>query len=139
MEFVTAAEILAAKELPWEAVFIPALKKHVVVVGMSGRGRDTFEASLVVGKGKARNVKTDNIRAKLAARCLYTAPPGQGGVRMFTDDQADQLGDVRADVLSPAFDAAQKLSGVTDADLDELGKDSGTTTSDTSSSSSLSN
>ena len=132
MQFVTAQELLAATELPYESVYLPALKKHAVVVGMSGKARDSFEASLVEGKGKRRDVKTDNIRAKLAARCLYTAPPTKGGQRMFTDAQADTIGDVRADILGPIFDVAQKLSGVSDEDIDELGKDSTETASDTS-------
>lgn len=124
MEFVSREELLAATELPWESVFVPALKKHAVVVGMSGKQRDSFEGSLVKGKGKARDVTTDNIRAKLAARCLYSAPPKQGGKRLFTDAEADALGDIRVDILSPIFAAAQKLSGVTDEDLAELEKQS---------------
>lgn len=124
MEFVSREELLAATALPWEAVFLPALKKSAVVVGMSGKARDSFEGSLVKGKGKARDVSTDNIRAKLAARCLYDAPPEQGGKRIFTDAEADALGNIRVDILSPIFAVAQKLSGVTDEDLDELGKKS---------------
>lgn len=135
MEFVTPQEILAAKAAGWEAVFLPSLKKHVIVVGMSGKARDSFEASLVTGRGKKRDVSTDNIRAKLAARCIYTAPPEKGGVRAFTDAQADELGEVRADILSPIFSVAQKLSGVSDEDIDELGKDSTETPSATSASS----
>lgn len=140
MNFATSADLLAATAVPWEMVYVAALKKHVVVVGMTGHERDSFEASLVVGRGKKRDVKTDNIRAKLAARSLFTAPPSEGGRRMFTDEQADQLGTIRADVLSPIFGVAQRLSGISDDDIDELGKKSSeSTTSDTSSSSSPSN
>lgn len=135
MEFVTPQELLAATGQEWRSVFLPSLKKHVVVVGMSGKVRDSFEASLVSGKGKKRDVKTDNIRAKLAARCVYTAPPAEGGVRMFTDAQADELGDVRASILGPIFTVAQELSGVSDEDIDELGNDSTETPSATSASS----
>lgn len=135
LSFVTPQELLAAKGLDWKPVYLESLKKHVVVVGMTGKDRDAFEASLVSGKGKKRDVKTDNIRAKLAARCIYTAPPDQGGVRAFTDAQADELGEVRASILSPIFTVAQELSGVSDEDIDELGKDSTETTSDTSASS----
>lgn len=135
MDFVTPQELLAAKAPEWKAVFLPSLKKHVVVVGMSGKARDSFEASLVAGKGKHRDVKTDNIRAKLAARCVFTAPPEEGGTRMFTDAQADELGDVRAAILGPIFTVAQELSGVSDEDIDELGKDSTETPSATSASS----
>jgi hypothetical protein len=123
MDYVTAQDLMSATAPAFETVYIPALQKHAVVVGMSGKARDTFEASLITGKGKKREVKTDNIRAKLAARCLYNKPPTDGGTRLFTDDQADNLGDVRADVLAPIFDIAQRLSGIADADVEELGKE----------------
>jgi len=134
MEFASAKDILGATDVPFEHVYLPALKKHVVVVGMSGKARDSFEASLVVGKGKARKVNTENIRAKLAARCLYDKPPAEAGQRLFSDDQADAIGNVRADVLAPIFDVAQKLSGISDEDIEELGNASAKTDSTTSSS-----
>lgn len=122
MDFVSREELLGLTDVPWETVTIEALKKVAVVVGMTGKERDSFEASLVTGRGKKSKVNTDNVRAKLAARCLYDKPPSQGGKRLFTDAEADRLGDIRVDVLSPIFASAQKLSGVSDEDIDELGK-----------------
>lgn len=113
-----------ARDLPWESVDIPQLGGVACVQGMSGTERDEFEASLVEGRGKRRDVNTENIRAKLAVRCLFDRPSNQGGKRLFLDHEADLLGAIRADILSRIFEAAQRLSGVTDEDIDELGKSS---------------
>jgi len=130
MSVLSRESILGATQLPQEKVYIPALGGHVFVRGMTGAERDAFEASLVVGRGKSRDVSTANIRAKLVARCLVT----EQGERLFTDAEADALGAVRADVLTPIFSVAQRLSGVSDEDIDELGKRSEKASSDTSSS-----
>lgn len=126
MEFFSKADLLAAaasRALPAEPVAITLgdVTKRVWVQGMSGTERDAWEKSLIVGRGKRRDVNTENVRAKLAARCLVTAP---GGDRLFTDDEAALLGALPAAVLNPIFEKAQRLSGVSDEDLDELGKSS---------------
>ncbi len=103
-----------------ETVYIPELKGSVIVQGMSGIERDEWEASLIRGKGKHREVNTRNLRAKLVTRCVLN----DDGTRMFTDEDAAALGKIGAHVLQRLFEAAQKLSGVSDEDVDELGKPS---------------
>lgn len=109
---------LAAASLPRETLEIPELGGTVTVQGMSGKQRDAWEKSLIVGRGKRRDVNTENVRAKLACVCLID----EQGQRLFTDEDADALGELRVDVLSRIFEVAQRLSGVSDSDLDELGK-----------------
>lgn len=126
MEFFSKADLLAAAaapQLPFEAVAltINGRTAHVYVQGMSGKDRDAWEKSLIVGRGKRRDVNTENVRARLATRCLVEQP---GGARLFTDDEAGLLGGLPAAVLNPIFEKAQRLSGVSDEDLDELGKSS---------------
>lgn len=134
-EILSKERFLSATTLPQERVHVAALGGDAIVRGMTGAERDAFEASLVIGKGKGRDVSTTNIRAKLVARCLVN----EQGERLFTDADADALGLIRVDVLSPLFAIAQKLSGVSDEDIDELGKRSASASSDTSSSNSRSN
>lgn len=124
MEFFSKEELLAAaasSPLPCEPVEITlgAVTKSCWVQGMSGAVRDAWEKSLVVGRGKRRDVDTANVRAKLAVRCLVTKP---GGERLFTDGDAPLIGNLPAAVLNPIFEKAQRLSGVSDADVEELGK-----------------
>lgn len=124
MEFFTKEEIAAAASsavMPCEPVTITlgGVTKSVWVQGMSGSSRDGWEKSLVVGRGKRREVDTANVRAKLAVRCLVDKP---GGTRLFTDAEASLIGSLPASVLNPIFEKAQRLSGVSDEDVEELGK-----------------
>ena len=135
MEFFSKDELLAAAAsaaLPCEQVELTlgTVTKSVWVQGMSGTGRDAWEKSLIVGRGKRRDVNTENVRAKLAARCLVDQP---GGSRLFTDSEAVLLGKLPAAVLNRIFEKAQRLSGVSDEDIDELGKSSAAASSEDSS------
>lgn len=124
MEMFSRDELLAAAarpQLPYEAVEITLNGRtaSVWVQGMSGTERDAWEKSLIRGRGKRREVNTENVRAKLAAKCLVDKP---GGARLFTDDQAALLGNLPVAALNPIFEKAQRLSGVSDDDIDELEK-----------------
>lgn len=116
------ALLKAAIALPRETVNVPELGGEVIVQGMSGAQRDAWEASLIEGRGKRRRMNTANIRAKLVAQCCVD----EDGRRLFTDGDVDELGQVRVDILNRLFGVAQKLSGVSDDDVDELGKSSTT-------------
>lgn len=93
------------------------------VQGMSGSQRDAWERSLVVGRGQRRDINTDNIRARLVVRCIVN----DDGSRVFDDADASTVGTWRVDVLQRMFEVAQRLSGVSDGDIDELGKSSSPT------------
>ncbi len=110
----------AAGKLPVERVDLPEIGGHVFVRGMSGVERDAWERSLVVGKGRRRDYNLDNVRARLAARTICD----ENGVRSFGDDDAEMLGKIRVDCLNRIFEVAQRLSGVSDDDVEELGKSS---------------
>lgn len=117
---LSADDLLSATELPQEAIELGRLG-IVYVRGMTGKERDAWEASLMRGRGAERRADTRNARARLAVRCLVDAQ----GNRLFKDDDAEKLGNIRVDYLQKVFEAAQRLSGVTDSDLDDLGKSSG--------------
>lgn len=112
--------ILGATTMPTKVVPIPELGITVVVRGMTGTQRDEFEASLVVQRGRKRDINTSNIRGKLVAMCTFD----DAGNRVFTDADVEQLAKVRADVLGRIATEAQRLCGLTDEDVDELGKSS---------------
>lgn len=113
----------SSAQLPREQVNVPELGGFVIVQGMSGAQRDAWERSLVVmRRGQRRDINVENIRARLAVRCLID----EDGRRLFDDTDAGALGNLRADVLQRIFETAQKLSGVSDGDIDELKKSSET-------------
>lgn len=113
-----------APSLPREVVQTPELAEYgitsITLQGMTGRERDAWEAALIVGKGRHRRVSTTNIRARLVAASAVE----EDGSRAMEDADAEWLGELRVDVLTRLFTVAQKLSGVSDEDVDELGKSS---------------
>lgn len=119
MGALTGEQLLGVTTLPKERLDLPELGpgQYVWVQGMSGKDRDAFEMSLSKGpRGQRRNI--ENFRARLAGLCLIN----EDGSRMYTSAQVDQLGNVRSDVLTKIVTVAQRLSGISDADAEELGK-----------------
>ena len=112
--------LLAATALPRETVQVPELGGAVVVQGLSGIARDAFEGSMFTQRGKTRELNMQNVRARLVALCLVD----EAGARVFQDDDVPALGQVRADILDRLFGVAQRLSGLRDQDVDELGQPS---------------
>jgi hypothetical protein len=122
---ITREKLLsAALELPIERVDVPELGGYVHIKGMTGAERDAWESSLVKGRGNKRRVDTTNVRAKLAVRCLVD----ESGKRLFENHEADLLGTIRTDVLNRIYEAAQRVCGVSDEDVDELEQASAPTT-----------
>jgi len=109
--------MLAATALPRETVAVPELGGDVIVQGMSGTARDTFEGSMFKQRGKTRELNMQNIRAKLVALCVVD----EAGARVFRDEDVPALGLIRADILDRLFSVAQRLSGLREQDIDELG------------------
>lgn len=116
--FDKAAFLAATKTLPIERVDLPEIGMSVYVRGMSGEERDAWERSLIRGKGRRAEVDTTNVRARLVARTACD----ESGARVFTNQDAEELGRSRVDVLNQLFNVAQRLSGVSDMDVEELGK-----------------
>lgn len=135
MAVLGKAVLLGANTPPQEIVPIPELNGDVIVRGMSGAERDAFEAGLMQGRGKNREVNFRNLRAKLVAFCCID----ESGQRIFADGDVEALGNVRADVLNRLFTVAQRLSGITQEDAEELGKPLSPAASATSSSASPEN
>lgn len=129
-EFFSRDEILKAQDQAFEEVTIPEWGgKKVRLRGLSGTARDAFEASLMVGTGKGQKVSTQNIRAKLAALSIVDS----AGNQMFSYADIDALGAKSAQALDRIFEVAQRLSGISSDDVEEMAKNSGNDLSDSSS------
>lgn len=112
--YLSADDIMAVDDRQWEDKFIPEWGGTVRVRGLQGNERDKFEASLMDSKGRAR---VENGRAKLAQLCLVDAKTGQ---LLFSKEQITALGRKSSAALQRVFELAQKLSGLTDEDMEEL-------------------
>lgn len=109
-------EILKADDIKTEVVEVPEWGGTVLVRGLTGRERDSFEASIMERRGKQLVPNVANVRAKLACRCIID----ENGRRVFSDQDADELGEKNASAMNRVYDVASRLSGMTDDDLEEL-------------------
>lgn len=94
---------------------------EIKVIGLSGAQRDSFENSLIKGIGKKAKSNTRNMRARLVA---LTACDPETGKKIFDPADVAQLGKKSAAALDLLFATAQKLSGISDEDVEELEKNS---------------
>lgn len=122
MGLISRDQFREAAQAPKTAVpltlnYPPHLVGDVYVKPMGAKELSLFNESLFTGKGRKRKVVTINIQAKLVVRCCVDAEIN--GTRMFSDDDADWLGEVRADAVGKIFKKIQQLSGLDDDDDEE--------------------
>lgn len=105
-----------------EEVDVPEWGGSVFVKELSAAERDAFEASMVKldRKGKVQGHNLANVRARLAVFALCD----EDGKRLFGDDEAGILGEMSAAALQRVFEVAQRLSGISNEDMEELEKNS---------------
>lgn len=120
MGLLTRDAILAAPDLPTEEVQVPEWGGVVFVRGLTGAQRDRFEASIVELRGRKRILHLEDIRARLVAMTVVDAD----GRRLFTDQDVPALSGKSASALQRVFEVAQRLSGLSSTDIEELTKNS---------------
>lgn len=130
---LTKADILGADDRRFTVVPVEEWNGSVIVRALSGTDRDKFEASLVIAKGNARTISTLNVRAKLAALSIMDPTDSTLSRRLFADEEVVALGAKSAIALSRVYDAAAELSGISEADIEELSGNSEAAASDGSS------
>ena len=110
-------DILGSDDRRTVTVDVPEWGGGVIVRAMSGTERDSYEASMVTIKADgSRKFNLGNLRARLV--CLTCVDVN--GNRLFREDDIRELGEKSAAALERVFDAARKLSGLTDDDVEEL-------------------
>lgn len=113
--------ILQADDLPWEDVECPEWGGSVCIQALTARERDRYETSTVqlgARQGKLTGkVNLRNARARLVAAAARSEP---GGKRLFTPDQVEALGEKNAAAVDRLFAVAQRLSGLSAGDIQEL-------------------
>ena len=132
MALLNRDQILKADDRPTEEVDVPEWNGSVLIRGLDGRGRDEYFSTLSRQMGQRIVADNENATAKLVARCIID--PGTREL-MFTQGDVHALGEKSGAALDRVFEVAQRLSGMSNADMDALGKDSkptlnGSTTSE---------
>lgn len=118
--YLTRDAILQATDLTFEDVAVPEWGGVVRVRGLTGTERDAFEASVVERQGKQSKLNMANIRARLVTLVVVD----DDGKRLFSDADVAALGRKSGVALNRVFEVAQRLSGITEADMSELEKNS---------------
>jgi len=116
---VTKEQILATKPPREEVAWVTG--GTVYVAAMSGTDRDTFEAeNLGLAALDENTGHLSNIRARLLVKCLVD----ESGERLFVDQDAVELGKVWCAPLDKAFAVAKRINSLSQADMEELEKNS---------------
>lgn len=120
---LTREQILKADDRSYQVVKCQEWGGNVRVQSLSGAERDQFEESILGQKQKdgSREVVTKNLRAKLVAMSAVD----KAGNLLFNMDDVMVLGEKNAAPLDRIFAVAQKLSGISKDDVEELTKNSG--------------
>ena len=116
MGYLSRDAILQADDIQVEDVEIPEWGGMVRVRGMTGAQRDAFEASIVEQRGRKSRVNLKNLRARLVSLSIVD---GEGNL-IFSSADVQALGRKSAAGLQRVFNAAQRLSGLSDEDIEEL-------------------
>lgn len=116
MVSLTRDDILKAKDVKIEKLHIPGWGGDVYVKGMTGAERDKFESGIIQMRGKEQSLNLQNVRAKL---CVLTICDADGN-RLFTDGEVALLAEKSAVELQKIFAVAQRLSGISQEDVEEL-------------------
>lgn len=117
-KILTKDEILKAEDIQKEFVDVPEWGGSVYVKMLTGKERDQLESSVITGPGQR---DFENLRAKLIALSVVD----ENGTRLFDFNESNLLGDKSARVLDRLFSVAQRLSGITAKDVDDITKKSG--------------
>lgn len=116
MAILTREQILASKRAR-EVVSVPEWGGDVIVADMGGTKRDEFERWCLDNKGS----NFVGVRATLASYTIID----EEGARLFTPDDVAALGELSAAALQRVYDVATRLNRLSNADAEELEKNSG--------------
>ncbi len=120
MALLKKSEILTSQDIPSEIIEVPEWGGQVYVTGLSGTERDYFEKMVTqMRRPGVVNYDTSNIRAKL---CSLGIKDQDTGKRMFDDDEIDALGKKSRSALDRVAAAIQRLSAISQEDVDKLAK-----------------
>ena len=133
LKALTREAILEAEDRVTEWVAVPEWRGQVLVRSLSGVERDAYESSIarVRWEGTRPTVEsnTGNVRARLVS---MTVVDPDSGANLFSERDVLVLGQKSASALERVFKVAQRLSGLSDADVEELKQQLGEGQSDAS-------
>lgn len=115
-EFLGRDAIIDADDRNYDVVDCPEWGGKVRVRGLTGSQRDAYEESLVTTNGSSRKMNLANARAKMCVLAIVD----KDGRPIFSADDVRALGRKSAAPIERIFDAARRLSGMSDEDVEKL-------------------
>jgi hypothetical protein len=125
-EFLGRDAIIDADDRNYEVIEVPEWGGKVRVRGLTGTQRDAYEESLVTTNGNSRKMNLANARAKMCVLAIVD----REGRQVFSAEDVRALGRKNAAPLERVFDAARRLSGMTDEDVEKLTENFGSDPND---------
>lgn len=113
---LTRDAILGATDIETRSVEVPEWGGYVLVRGLTGRERDSFEQSLIETKGRNQKANLTNLRGKLVQLSVVN----DAGAKVFSREDVDALSKKSTKALQRIVDVAQELSGLSEDDVEEL-------------------
>lgn len=117
---LTRDAILATQDLLIEQVEVPEWGGSVFVRGLTGTDRDSFELGMIEQRGKKQEINLRNLRARLIVRTVVDGEDPETAKPLFKLEDVQVLGHKSAAALQRVYSVAQRLSGLSNEDVDEL-------------------
>ena len=126
MALLSKEAILAADDLGLEEVEVPQWGGSVLVKPLTAKQRGWFTSQLVEHRKGGNVIRLEQIQIRLCAMSIVQ----ENGNRMFSDNELAALAGKSAGALQIVFEAAQRLSGLSDEQVEELQGNSNETPSE---------
>lgn len=115
-KFLSREDILQTKDITTEEVKVSEWGGVVRVKGLNGTQRNAYEQSMVQQNGKNVKMNMQNATAKLVALTVVD----ENDKPLFEQSDVEALGQKSGSALNRIFEVAQRLSGLSDEDMDDL-------------------
>lgn len=115
---LSGSAILDAVDCPLTKVECPEWGGDVYIRTPGADTRAWYEVRVLESKAKGGSGLFPNFRAEFLVRVLCD----ESGKRLFSDDQAKQLGEKNADVVGRLFDKAFEKAKLKEEDVVDAGK-----------------
>jgi len=116
MAILNIKQILSADDLESQTMTIPEWGGEVIIRTMTEADRSKIEASVIQQNGSNQSVNMERYKVKIVVASLVD----EEGKRLFTQKSIDALRQKSARPINRIVNAAQKLNGISDDDVEEL-------------------
>ena len=115
---LTRKQILDCDDEKIEEVPVPEWNGSVYVGRMSAQVRDDLEQDMLILRQNKK--KSENIRARIVAATACD----KSGKRLFSSADVKALGEKAAKPIDRLFDAAQRINGLSEVEIEGMEKNS---------------